>query len=373
MQEDLVERLKYVEFNKTDYKVLRKLIDKAIEKGGEVQQQQSRFRDKTKQVYDILSQAGFICRLSQTDLDTRMKTKCTIAIDGSYQLTGGTAGLWFGLLACVRILLRKGVESIKMFDAEKDLDAEGDIVIIDERSCQSVYSEIERRMLEFETKAIMLTAGDKDSILMIDGPIVDPPWYKEPSYVKFRCDAIKNCLNNGTVIIGCVKRIRDNFLKKHIEDSIAKTGVEKSVIREFPTDLHLMSYIFTYMRVQLGIDDVLFTKPIETSEGTPLYKAYKDEGVRIFSFFIQKDLRSLIMRLDVPCISDEGQVNIGETELTRLVAMWTYPELGTPLPVYLAHEKCELRKGCAEVLYNEILTRIRTTDQFNQIASFNLR
>jgi hypothetical protein len=373
MSEDLVERLKYVEFNKTDYKVLRKLVDKAIERGDEVQKQQNRFRDKTKQAYDILSQAGFICRLGKTDLDTQMKTRCTIAIDGSYQLTGGTAGLWFGPITCVRIFLREGVKSIEKFDAEKDLDTEGDIIIIDERKCQSVYSEIERRMLEFETKAIMLTSGNAGSILMIDGSIVDPPEYKEPSYVKYRCDAIKNCLANDMVVVGCVKRIRDNFLKRRIEDNIAKTEVEKNVIQEFPTDLHLMSYIFTYMRVQLGIDDVLFTKPIETSEDTPVYRAYKAEAVRIFSFFIQKDLKSLILRLDVPCVSNEGQVNINEIEIAKLVALWTYPELGTPLPLYLAHEKCKVRKGCADVLYDEILARMRATDPFNQIASFNLR
>jgi hypothetical protein len=305
-----------------------------------------------------------------------MKTKCTIAIDGSYQLTGGIAGLWFGPVAVVRIFLRKGIESIKTFDVEKDLDAEGDIFIIDERKLPlhtSVYSEIERRMLEFETKAIMITARNKNSILMIDGPIVDPPMYKEPNYVRYRCDAIKNCLANDIVMIGCVKRIRDNFLKKYIEDNIAETEIQKDQIREFPTDLHLMSYIFTYMRMQLGMDGVLFTKPIEIiSEYTP-HKAYKDQGVRIFSFFVQKDLKSLILRLDVPSVSNERRIDIGERELAKLFAVWAYPEIGTPLPVYLAHSKCEVRKGCAEVLYEEILTRTRATDLFNQIASFNLR
>jgi len=373
MPEDLVERLKHIEFNKTDYKVLGKLVDKAIEKGADVREEQSRLKDITMNAYEILARSDFIHRISQSDLDTEMRNRCTIGIDGSFQLTGGIAGLWFGPVACVRVFLREGMKSITNFDPEKDLDAEGDIIIIDERKCQSVYNEIEHRMLEFETKAIMMTVGNKDAILMIDGPVVDPPNYKEPSYVKYRCDSIKNCLANDILVIGCVKRIRDNFLKKYAEANIANNDAERNVINKFPTDLHLMSYVFTYMRMQLGVDDVLFTKPIETSESTPFYKAYKDEGVRIFSFFIQKDLKSLILRLDIPSISNESQVDIGAREIAKLTAMWIYPEQGTPLPVYLAHEKCEVRKGCADVLYEEILTRMRATDPFNQIASLNLR
>lgn len=373
MVEDLVERLKYVEFNKTDYRVLKKLIDRAIEKGTFAQKQQIKLKDKTKAVYEVLNRNNFIQQINLSELDTKMKNRCTIGVDGSFQLTGGTAGLWFCPVTCVRVILRNGIRSVVSFDPENDLDAEGEIIIIDERKCQNIHSEAELRMLEFETKAIMLTSKNENSVLMIDGPVVDPPNYKETSYVRYRCDAIRNCLTSNILLIGCVKRIRDNFLKKHIEKNFVSSDAERSAIQEFPTDLHLLSYVFTYMRIQLGIYDVLFTRPIETSESTPTYKAYKDEGVRIFSLFIQKDIKSLILRLDIPSISTEDRVHIGEREIAKLVALWTYPEQGTPLPVFLAHEKCEVRKGCADVLYEEILTRMRATDPFTQIASSNLR
>jgi len=374
--ESLEERLKYAQFNQTEYKVLVKLVERAMDRGKGIQEEQKVLGGMTKRAYEILNRGKFIQTLPQSKINLgEFKDRCTIGVDGSFCPAGGTAGLWYAPITAVRVILRRGVDSLKTFDADSDLEAEGDIVLVDERHAENVNGEIIRRMMELETMAIMLTASrNKGSVLMIDGPVVDPPTFGGKDYVKYRCDAFKNCIANDVLAIGCVKRIKDNFTNEYVEKNFKRTSDEASIFQKFPTDMHLMSYVFTYMRTNSGITDVIYTQPIETSDlGGAEYKRYKGEGLRLACMFVQKDLRSSILRLDIPLVSGQTELKVDAEDFVRLVAGWTYPELGTPLPVYLAHEKCEVRKGCADVLYEEILTRMRTTDPFNQIASMSLR
>lgn len=382
LSESLEERLKYAQFNQTDYQVLGKLVQRAIDRGVDIQNEQKILGGITKRAYEILSRGSFLKTFPQAKVDLgEFRSRCTIGVDGSFYPAGGTAGLWYAPISAVRVMLRKGIDSLDSFNIDSDLEAFGDIILIDEAKLQkehyteNVNGEIIKRMMELETKAIMLTATrNKGSILMMDGPVVDPPTFSGKDYLKYRCDAFKNCIANDVLAIGCVKRIKDNFTKGYVKENFVKTPDETAVFEKFPTDMHLMAYVFTYMRTQLGITDVIYTNPIETSDrGGQVYKKYKEQGLRLACMFIQKDLRSSILRLDIPLVSEETELTVDAEPLVRLVAGWTYPDLGTPMPVYLAHEKCQIRQGCADVLYDEILTRMRTTDPFNQIASMNLR
>jgi len=374
--EGLEERLKYAQFNQTDYQVLGKLVQRAIDRGVDIQNEQKKLGGLTKRAYDVLDKGSFLKTFPQAKVDLgEFRSKCTIGVDGSFCPAGGTAGLWYAPISAVRVILRNGINSLDTFNVDTDLEAFGDITLVDERNAEDVNGEIIRRMMELETKAIMLTATrNKGSILMMDGPVVDPPTFSGKDYLKYRCDAFKNCVANDVLAVGCVKRIKDNFTKGYVKENFVKTQDETDVFKEFPTDMHLLAYVFTYMRTQLGITEVIYTNPIETSDrGGQLYKEYRKQGLRLACMFIQKDLKSSILRLDIPLVTEETTLTVDAERLVRLVAGWTYPDLGTPTPVYLAHEKCQIRQGCADVLYEEILTRMRTTDPFNQIASMNLR
>jgi hypothetical protein len=373
----LDERLKYIQFNQTDYKVLGKLVQRAIDRGKTIQDEQRMLGGITKRTYQIMERSGFIKTLPHSEIRLgEFEKRCTIGVDGSFWPAGGTAGIWYAPISAVRVILRNGIDSLATFNADTDLEAEGEITLVDERHAENVNGEVIRRMMELETKAIMLTASrNKGSVLMMDGPVVDPPTFSGKDYVKYRCDAFRNCIANNVLAIGCVKHIKDNFTKEYVKGKFARTSDEQALFDRFPTDMHLTSYVFTYMRTSLGTTDAIYTQPIETSDqGGPLYKKYKDEGVRVACIFVQRDIRSSILRLDIPFVSPEqANFTVHAEPYVRLVAAWTYPDLGTPLPVYLAHDKCQVRKGCADVLYEEILTRMRTTDPFNQIASMNLR
>lgn len=52
---------------------------------------------------------------------------------------------------------------------------------------------------------------------------------------------------------------------------------------------------------------------------------------------------------------------------------WQYPHQYIPLPVELAHEKCKIREGAAETIYDEILTKSRSGSPENIMTMLQLR
>jgi len=52
----------------------------------------------------------------------------------------------------------------------------------------------------------------------------------------------------------------------------------------------------------------------------------------------------------------------------KISALWTFPGQNWPLPVMMAHYKCNIRRGCAEVLYDEMITRTTSPKMFDNIV-----
>ena len=72
-------------------------------------------------------------------------------------------------------------------------------------------------------------------------------------------------------------------------------------------------------------------------------------------------MTSPVLRLDIPLLDPlENNSKADEIVLQAVKATdtWTYPGQEYPLPIILAHEKCNIREGCAQVLYEEIITNL---------------
>jgi hypothetical protein len=127
---------------------------------------------------------------TKADIDPGLdfSNHCSIGIDGSFFAIGGVGGKWYAPYAIVRILFDKGIKN----DPEIDVYASGIEEII-EQEYFSIEGEAGRRMLIGETKALD-DWGDKnkESLIFIDGPVVDPPSYNNVSYIEYRCKRSKN-------------------------------------------------------------------------------------------------------------------------------------------------------------------------------------
>jgi hypothetical protein len=345
-----------MEFNLTEHETLGKLVDDARAKG-------SKAREDIERLGNL--SAKLAKKLVQTDLvhDEKMikhvkpRYNCGVGIDGSFQLVGGLGGIWYCPISVARVVFPKGPSSKPSVDIfwagiheikeQKEFKPE---------SAASVF------MLAGETKAILNWGiSGKRAYVLIDGPVADPPFYEEKNYVRERCDAIIKC-QRASSLVGCVKRSRDRF---YIEFLTKHKGFGKSELAAFPSDQHLMLFAFTQLRYQ-GWKGPIFTQLIDLSKNK-VYKTYSKNGVHIGCMFFQKSVSSQVLRLDIPLRQKAG------LDLVKAVSDWTLPGQDYPLPVFLAHEKCNIRQGCAEVLYDEIITRSTTTDPQNQTVMALLR
>lgn len=371
----LEEIYKHYEFNKTEPETLSGLIKSVIKKSDEIKSNFELYRELTEALYDILVREEILHTLKLSDKDRVYKEKSSIGIDGSFQCVGGLGGIWYVPISCSRVSFKH------LLDKNPNVDVTADIHDINEIEYPNVEKEASFRMLVGETKAIndLLSEGvlKKESVIFIDGPLVDPPWFSEDKryteYIEDRSNVIKRCIRNNVILIGCVKRIMGRYLINYIRNNLAKTDFEKDKVKKFISDAHLISYIFTKLSLEYP-EHILYTSPINVSKTDETHEAYLKHGVEIYTTFIQKDFSSRPVRLDIPVLS-ENETNIQEltVKAVKISVLWTFPGQNWPLPVMMAHYKCNIRKGCAEVLYDEMITRTTSPKKFDNIVRLKLR
>ncbi|MCS7123020.1 MAG: hypothetical protein RMJ17_00360 [Candidatus Aenigmarchaeota archaeon] len=361
--EELKERLKRIEFNKTEPETLIQLIDSAQRKGEKVQGELKKLRNLTEKIIETLNQKDYF-KLNKNVIENKV---VAIGIDGSNQLVGGIGGKWYCFWSVAMIIFKDGINSIPGVQVSAGIEE------IDEQKNPNVMLEAEIGMLTAESKAI-LNWGSRgiESFVFIDGPIVDPPFsfHSDREYIKYRCRALKECIKNS-IVIGCVKKVRDRFFIDIMKEDYGIKEVEN-----FPTDQHLMLFLFKKLR-QRNLVGSLYTPWFDLSKlDLAPYKEYKKEGIYVVTFFYEKEINSNILRIDVP-FDFQPSENIALVELKigkiiNALDQWTYPGQD-PLPILLAHEKCNIRKGAAEILYEEILTKSKSLDPLEQLITSKMR
>lgn len=371
MRKDIYEVLRRYEFNRTEPETLTGLVYEAIDQGDAARQEQDRLRRASADILDLLYEIELILDI---DLEKKPNTldQCTAGVDGSHQPVGGIGGKWYVPVSCALVMFDEGIQSTPTVEVDTHIET------IQEREFTNVRALSSEMMLQVETKAIMRWAmKNKASVLFIDGPVVDPPLCQREDYIRYRCSAIQQCLKRNIKVVGCAKRVKDAHLKKYLLSALAREESTKTKLQMFPSDLQLVAFMFThYWRQKANSNMGVYTRPIDVSEATQVYKLYRENGIRVFSTFVQKDLGEYILRLDLPYLEadlpDEDELLLEAAQMIHSTFVWTYPNQNIPLPIFIADAKCEIRRGCAEVLYEEIMTRTRTADPIDQIATLQL-
>lgn len=372
-REDIYETLKRYEFNKTEPETLVSLVKQAITTGNGIKDELKRFREISEKLTRILADKKVIVSINPSEISDleSFKNICAVGVDGSLQPIEGFGGYWFVPTSCAVVIFKKGPSS------QPEVKVSATIERIKESEYYGVGSEAISRMMMAETKAIMEWAEKHDaslrSTLFIDGPIVDPPYLVEEKYIKYRCEALTKCLKKKVLVIGCVKRMKARFLIDFISKAILSSEIDKNLINNFPWDSHMVTAIFSKLAIS-GAPEILSTIPVDISQIDDAHKAYHDAGVAVYSTYMQKDPASKPLRLDFPMLKEDLENINGQVDkVLKTTYAWSYPGIDIPLPVFLAHNKCEVRKGCAEILYNEIITRSTSTDPFENLMNEKLK
>lgn len=370
-REDIYETLKRYEFNKTEPETLRGLVKSALKKGNLVRERMGKLKELVEKIKEILERENLLLEIDITDDDYALyKNICAVGIDGSFQCVGGIGGIWYTPISCARIDFEEGLGNPPKASVTAGIED------IDQHKYPNVEAEASVRMLLVETKAINEWASkvdvNKRNVVFIDGPIVDPPYYSQEKYVKYRCDTISQCIEKNILLIGCVKRVFGKPFINYVTNKLLKDDVEKNRLGQFTSDIHLISYVFTKLYFS-GIKGALATSPVDVSDEDDVHKAYLKKGIRIFSVFMQRNAFSNPIRLDIPQKLDFSE-DIKQTaeKAVKMTCAWSYPGYDIPLPVVLAHNKCTVRKGCAEVLYEEIITRAASPDPYDNVVRMKL-
>ncbi|OLS18917.1 MAG: hypothetical protein HeimC3_48550 [Candidatus Heimdallarchaeota archaeon LC_3] len=376
------ERLSDFELPSEDSNAPVELIKDAIEGGMKYQQ---KILDNIKQI-QLLITAESKNWLSSPNLDTPTY-QIVGGVDGSFFPIPSLAGYWYTPFSIAMI----SFESLQ--DATHiglNVKSESDFFHPPPKATQVVegfssYFEsipmlIRRRaaqlMLYGETRAIELIT-DKlpaNSMIFIDGPVVDPPAGAPLDLISKRVEAIKTAWEKNIIIVGIVKRIHDSYLSKRLfEERWAITNWYSFNMG----DRVLMSPLFDQYREEFdGFDHKLFTPWMDTSTETQDAVLYNLRGLKRISGLYQSARNTGLTRIEVFVRSsvNDDFINTIWDKVKIATGKWTYPGHSWPVPVIAAHENCKISKEMAITLHQEFISKLVGGDQhaFSSIYSLML-
>jgi len=372
-------------YQETSYDTLLKLQQSAIEKGKNLAERSESRELLLEKLFPLFNDKNWLREYSNEEY-----TGALMGLDGSMQVISGFGNIHFipWSVALVYLYLEEkfdpDIESnISEVEADKDeleikdkdlADVLGEIVKIEGNENKAVRSTGTKKMLERETYMISRVKEKlqekkiQKGAILIDGPLVDPPNWRKTDYVRKRCQALKE-VSQDIPILGIAKRIKERF---YLEDKEEK-------IYNYSKDLYKNIYknnviyddrdLITGLAIEKGqLDTSMYTDMINVEQKNDLYKKYSKNGVSVQSFFYKNSIRSPVIRVDTIKEADYSL-----SEYVSILEKSYLKGLEDPLPVMLAHEKCQISKSCAESLKMEISNRSAKGSKKTQLSNLIMR
>lgn len=362
--EELLEEKKRMEFYMTEGEILNNLIKEATNLSQESKELSEKLEKRAKETLEILPSEFLIKNNENSE-----RVEIGVGVDGSFQVVGGSGGIWYVPLSAVRIIFEEGLAGkvrYKYFSTIRKIEA------VDESEAKKFSSYLMLYLESSEISSIIDMDGISNAPIFLDGPIIDPPQISNdprmpilPSeYLKYRVNALKKALNDNNLVMGCVKRIRDKDLLSQVS---RKDLALQDISHKFYNDLYFVAAIFKLYRFQVRehYNGTLATQWFEKEYVNDMEKYYRNNGIRIYYFFYQRDSISPITRIEIATLRDLS--NDEQGEIIKILNYWTLKGHGLPLPALLSHEKCTIREGCAQILYEEIITKESVYYPFTKI------
>ena len=358
--EKLLKKIKNkIDFDKTKSELLIEFISKMGKVGDDLKKHLNKIMRNSYKIKNEIKNKFNLYDINN-DYNHDLKSKEIVAIDGSSNIGGQLSGKFVCLYSVARI-------HILIDHLENILPSEyywGDLEIIDALDEIKIKELLEVKMIQKETEAyddsiqLFNNPSNGYKIIFVDGPVIDPPTYKEEGFVRTRCNIIKNLISNNIILIGCVKRIFSSEFCNYITKLISNDDL-KDKIKLYLNDSYLISSLIADYRKQNNYHGVVITDFYKNlpSENTASLK-YHMQDIEVRSLFFQYSTRHNLIRVDIPFIrsKDIDVNNIYEIVKTNLIE-WSYPGIDIPYPVYLAHDFSKIRNGCAQKIYDDIISK----------------
>jgi hypothetical protein len=155
--------------------------------------------------------------------------------------------------------------------------------------------------------------------------------------------------------------------------------VRKDMLNGYVSDFDLLSgVLFNATKEEKG--KLVFTRPMAFNEGIQskhdpsnmAYRSYAEKGLFIYCSYYKSGLRGSLYRIELASfdkMAEKTLMSEYEKIMSLICGVWTLPGMTLPLPIIIAHNKCNVRKGAADSLYNEIISRMASIDELISKAS----
>ena len=244
----------------------------------------------------------------------------------------------------------------------------------EESDPEYALNELRFSMFEQEIKALQQAINffneiNKSPIILIDGPIVDPPRFKVPGltekynkYVSKRALLIEKIVKRKGIIVGIVKRILGNHLVRSVLNRVlGNIGLKLN-------DFTLLSMFFnklitTYYsdKITNDTDVILFTQPLELDEHNTDYGKYREFSyIKIYYSYILLgafNSKKIPLRMEFAIKEDETHIVDLAWYIVKMLYSLTPPGHKVPIPIYLAHRSCTINKKTSKKLLREMLSK----------------
>jgi len=358
--DELKKIIRKIEFNKTEPELLVELVGKAMKAGEGERQRLKHIREKSHELFKLLRDMDFFCQV-QCDCNAinALNRVPVGSVDGSFQVVGGAGGKYYAIFGISQVIAAEG------FTFNPLINVDGGIELLEAINEGDARKKAEILMMLGEIKgfrkvAEKLGAGGKSCYLLIDGPVIDPPIYMDEKYIEDRVDALRFCAERGVNAIGFVKRVMGSNFLNFLKDELGEPQVA-----DFTNDLDLLSTVM-FNAVKESARSI-YTYPLNFDESidkenglSSTYKCYRNKGLIVYYSYYKPNLRSRIFRIEYASFEELSEPKVFEkfNEILKIVnCVWTFPGMDEPLPIIIAHNKCNVRQGAAETLYYEIMTR----------------
>ena len=357
------EVLKKIDLERTEPRILIKMIEQARDLGQNVM---SNLEGLGNIIEDIIA-----CLVREEILHTTKRKNKTVSalleapsagVDGSYISASEIGGTYYFPISAVTVLF----ENARDIKPQVIFSRQTGIFQFSNWNDRAALLEAELKDLTLETDMFTEAIASNAQYILLDGPIVDPPnrydmkVYKE--LVKQRKVLLEKVLKEEKIVVGVTKQVRSRYFVKMIRD-LKDLKKYKRIIGRC-RDRELLSYIFTKLLYK-DPNVVPYISPTE-----PTYPAYEQDykdDIKLLTTFTQARVDTSPVRLEY--LPPEEKL----TEIIAvLVANLTPSGKEFPIQIEIAHEKCHLRLGLGESVFEEISSHT-PKDEISMIVESKLR
>ncbi len=344
--------------------VVRRLVEKTRQ---HLERRLGRLREALREApraLEALEQSGLIHYARDVD-----SVASVVGLDGSRQVIRMGLGRYLVIAVTALVHLPGGMEA----RAARLYYPEAEVYEAYDPSGAGIDAAAEAGMLLLETISLDKVAETGAKMLMLDGPLIDPPGSVDPGVWRLLSGEILDRLGRGLDY----HALRAEKLARLAESGVEAIGVVKRVsgfmlitrsAEELPPGLRGLSD----EELLVVLSSIIRGKGAVIGPFTPrlpggIASRYEERGARIVTYYTYSPWTMKPLRVEI--MSESGRDDVEKAvETAGLIAALTPPGHSYPLPVQLAHEKSHLSRQLASLIYREALTSLLSSEDTVLIA-----